>query len=196
MRVIGLTGGVGSGKSLAAELLREMTGGELLIADHLGHVAMEKDTSGYRQILETFGEDILCPDGQIDREKLGELAFRDGDKLERLNGIVHPIVMAYLEERIAARRQEEGVMVLESAILFETGCHRLCDEVWYVWVPEQVRLGRLRESRGYSEEKSRAIMAEQMGEEEFRSRCHKVIRNDGTVERLRGRLENAIIDCS
>lgn len=196
MRVIGLTGGVGSGKSLAAELLREMTGGELLIADHLGHVAMEKDTSGYRQILETFGEDILCPDGRIDREKLGELAFRDGDKLERLNGIVHPIVMAYLEERIAARRQEEGVMVLESAILFETGCHRLCDEVWYVWVPEQVRLGRLRESRGYSEEKSRAIMAEQMGEEEFRSRCHKVIRNDGTVERLRGRLENAFTDCS
>lgn len=196
MRVIGLTGGVVSGKSLAAELLREMTGGELLIADRLGHVAMEKGTSGYRQILEAFGEEVLSSDGQIDRNKLGELVFQDGDKLERLNGIVHPIVMEYLEERIAARRGEEGVMVLESAILFETGCDRLCDEVWYVWVPEQVRMQRLRESRGYSEEKCRAIMAEQMGEEEFRNRCHKVIRNDGGVEELRRRLENAFIDCS
>lgn len=196
MRVIGLTGGVGSGKSLAAELLREMTGGELLIADHLGHVAMEKGTSGYREILEAFGEEILSSDGQIDRKKLGELVFQDGEKLERLNGIVHPIVVRYLEERIAARRGEDGIMVLESAILFETGCHGLCDEIWYVWVPEQVRLQRLRESRGYSEEKCRAIMAEQMGEEEFRSRCHKVIRNDGGVEDLRRRLENALVDCS
>ncbi len=185
MRVIGLTGGVGSGKSLAAELLREMTGGELLIADRLGHVAMEKGTPGYRQILKAFGEEILLPDGQIDRKRLGELVFGDGEQLERLNGIVHPIVMKYLEDRIAARRDEEGIMVLESAILFETGCDRLCDEVWYVWVPEQVRLGRLRESRGYSEEKSLAIMAEQMGEEEYRSRCDQIIRNDGSVEELR-----------
>ena len=191
MRVIGLTGGVGSGKSLAAELLREMTGGELLIADQLGHVAMERGTSGYLEILEVFGEEILSSDGQIDRKKLGELVFRDGDKLERLNRIVHPIVIRHLEERIAARREEAGIVVLESAILFETGCHRLCDEIWYVWVPEQVRMRRLRESRGYSEEKSLAIMAEQMGEEEFRSRCHKVIRNDGSVEELRRRLEAA-----
>lgn len=191
MRVIGLTGGVGSGKSLAAELVREMTGGELLIADQLGHVAMERGTSGYREILEVFGEEILSSDGQIDRKKLGELVFRDGDKLERLNRIVHPIVIRHLEERIAARREEAGIVVLESAILFETGCHRLCDEIWYVWVPEQVRMRRLRESRGYSEEKSLAIMAEQMGEEEFRSRCHKVIRNDGSVEELRRRLEAA-----
>ena len=117
--------------------------------------------------------------------------FRDGDKLERLNRIVHPIVIRHLEERIAARREEAGIVVLESAILFETGCHRLCDEIWYVWVPEQVRMRRLRESRGYSEEKSLAIMAEQMGEEEFRSRCHKVIRNDGSMEELRRRLEAA-----
>lgn len=191
MRVIGLTGGVGSGKSLAAELVREMTGGELLIADQLGHVAMERGTSGYREILEVFGEEILSSDGQIDRKKLGELVFRDGDKLERLNRIVHPIVIRHLEERIAARREEAGIVVLESAILFETGCHRLCDEIWYVWVPEQVRMRRLRESRGYSEEKSLAIMAEQMGEEEFRSRCHKVIRNDGSMEELRRRLEAA-----
>jgi len=192
MGVIGLTGGVGSGKSLAAEILRDITGGELLIADHLGHVAMEKGNPGYARILETFGEGMLSPDGQIDRKKLAELVFQDEEGLNQLNRIVHPLVKGYLEERIAAKREEEGVIILESAILFETGCDRLCDEVWYVWVPEQVRIQRLRESRGYSREKSRAIMAQQMGEEAYRSRCQKIIRNDGSVEELETALESAL----
>lgn len=193
MRVIGLTGGVGSGKSLAAEILQDITGGELLIADQLGHVATEKGTPGYHRILGTFGEGILSPDGQIDRKKLAELVFRDSEKLAQLNGIVHPLVKGYLAERIGAKREEDGVIILESAILFETECDRLCDEVWYVWVPEQVRMQRLRESRGYSEEKSRAIMAQQMGEEAYRSRCNKVIRNDGSVEDLRTALDAAFM---
>ena len=184
MRVIGLTGGVGSGKSLAAEILRRITGGELLIADDLGHLAMRKGTEGYRRIVDAFGECILSDNGEIDRRKLGEQVFGREDLLRELNGIVHPQVISYIKNYIAEREALGGLIILESAILFETGCEELCDEVWYVWVPEQVRIRRLQESRGYSREKCEAIMAQQMQEEEYRTRCSHMIRNDGSVEEL------------
>lgn len=184
MRVIGLTGGVGSGKSLAAEILRRITGGELLIADDLGHLAMRKGTEGYRRIVDAFGECILSDNGEIDRRKLGEQVFGREDLLRELNGIVHPQVISYIKNYIAEREALGGLIILESAILFETGCEQLCDEVWYVWVPEQVRIRRLQESRGYSREKCEAIMAQQMQEEEYRDRCSHMIRNDGSVEEL------------
>lgn len=184
MRVIGLTGGVGSGKSLAAEILRRITGGELLIADDLGHLAMRKGTEGYRRIVDAFGECILSDNGEIDRRKLGEQVFGREDLLRELNGIVHPQVISYIKNYIAEREALGGLIILESAILFETGCEELCDEVWYVWVPEQVRIRRLQESRGYSREKCEAIMAQQMQEEEYRDRCSHMIRNDGSVEEL------------
>ena len=184
MRVIGLTGGVGSGKSLAAEILRRITGGELLIADNLGHLTMRKDTEGYGRIVDAFGECILSDDGEIDRRKLGEQVFGREDLLEKLNGIVHPQVVSYIEKFIVERKALGGTIILESAILFETGCEKFCDEVWYVWVPEQVRIRRLQESRGYSREKCEAIMAQQMPEEEYRDRCSHMIRNDGSVEEL------------
>lgn len=194
MQVIGLTGGVGSGKTLAAELLRDITGGELLIADNLGHVAMERDTVGYRQIVEAFGREILSGGGEIDRGKLSEQVFRDAGKLNRLNEIVHPQVKQYIEKYIFDRRKDEGVIILESAILFETACDKLCDEVWYVWVPKEVRIQRLRESRGYSEEKCRAIMAQQMREEEYRQKCQRTVCNDGSVDKLREILLRFTVD--
>lgn len=184
MRVIGLTGGVGSGKSLAAEILRRITRGDLLIADDLGHLAMRKGTEGYRRIVDAFGECILSDNGEIDRRKLGEQVFGREDLLRELNGIVHPQVISYIKSYIAEREALGGTIILESAILFETGCEELCDEVWYVWVPEQVRIRRLQESRGYSREKCEAIMAQQMQEEEYLTRCSHMIRNDGSVEEL------------
>lgn len=188
MHVIGLTGGVGSGKTAAAHMLAELLDAELLIADELGHVAMEKGTEGYRRILDSFGTGILNEQGQIVREKLSGLAFADAEALKRLNRIIHPAVKEYLRDYIDRRKKEAGWLILETAIMFETGCDALCDEVWYVYVSPELRKERLAAGRGYSEEKTDAIMQKQMSEEEYRKRCRYVIENEEDEQSLKEKL--------
>ena len=113
MYVIGMTGGVGSGKTQAACLLKEIASAELLIADELGHVAMEKGTDGYDEIIESFGTDILDADGQISRTVMAEKVFHDKERLALLNGIIHPKVKAYIRQYIDDRKDQEGVLILE-----------------------------------------------------------------------------------
>lgn len=190
MYVIGLTGGVGSGKTVVAHRLAEIANAGLLIADELGHLVMEKGTKGYQRIVDTFGESILDRQGEIDRRSLSEIVFEKAEFLEKLNQIIHPAVTEYLRTYIAERKGQEGYLILETAIMFETGCDELCDEVWYVYVPPEIRLERLAMNRGYSEEKSLAIMKKQLQEEEFRRRCKHEVRNDGSIQELEERLQN------
>lgn len=184
MYVIGLTGGVGSGKTVAAGRLADIADAELLIADDLGHLVMEKGKKGYHEIVGTFGSNILDVQGEIDRRKLSELVFGDSEQLEKLNRIIHPAVKSYLKDYIDKRRAQEGILVLETAIMFETGCDELCDEVWYVYVPPEIRIERLAAGRGYPEEKSQAIMERQLAEDEFRKRCRHELWNGGSMEEL------------
>lgn len=188
MYVIGLTGGVGSGKTVVAHKLSELLEAETLIADELGHLVMEKDTKGYHEIVKTFGEEILDEQGAISRERLSAIVFSDNEALKRLNGIIHPAVKEYMREYIEQRKEEEGYLILETAIMFESGCDGLCDEIWYVYVPVEVRMERLAKNRGYSEEKSKSIMEKQLLEEEFRRRCKREVRNDRTLEELEREL--------
>lgn len=194
MYVIGLTGGVGSGKTVVAHTLAEITGARVLLADELGHLVMEKGEKGYQEIVRTFGEEILDEQGKVNRETLAGIVFADEGKLEMLNQIVHPAVREYLRNDIEKRRAEEGFLVLETAIMFETGCDTLCDEVWYVHVPEEIRMERLAKNRGYSGEKSRSIMKQQLSEREFRRRCKRVICNDGNLEALERNIRQLISD--
>jgi dephospho-CoA kinase len=184
MYVIGLTGGVGSGKTVAAGRLADIADAELLIADDLGHLVMEKGERGYQEIVGTFGSNILDGQGEIDRRKLSELVFGDSEQLEKLNRIIHPAVKSYLKDYIDKRRAQEGILVLETAIMFETGCDELCDEVWYVYVPPEIRIERLAAGRGYPEEKSQAIMERQLEEDEFRKRCRHELWNGGSMQEL------------
>ena len=184
MKVIGLTGGVGSGKSLAAQMLAQEYQAQLVITDELGHTVMEQGQRAYEEILGHFGRELMQEDGTIDRTLLAQKVFADEQEREWLNSVIHPAVIRYIEEYIAARKEEPGTIVLESALLFESGCDRFCDEVWYVCVPEAVRRQRLAESRGYSQEKITSILKRQLGEEEFRRRSDEVIENDGTMEEL------------
>ena len=131
-------------------------------------------------------------DGTIDRTLLAQKVFADEQEREWLNSVIHPAVIRYIEEYIAARKEEPGTIVLESALLFESGCDRFCDEVWYVCVPEAVRRQRLAESRGYSQEKITSILKRQLSEEEFRRRSDVVIENDGTMEELRQKILSEI----
>lgn len=191
MYVIGLTGGVGSGKTEAAHMLARIADAEILLADKLGHLAMEKDTKGYQQIVQCFGTSILEEQGNICRERLANIVFGKKEELEKLNGIVHPIVKEYLQTYIADRKEQRGYIILESAIMFETACDALCDEIWYISVPVDIRKERLQQSRGYSKQKSESIMQQQLQEEEYKSRCHRTIENDGDLEELHHKLKKA-----
>lgn len=192
MRVIGLTGGVGSGKSYVARRLQERYGVELLIADELGHVAMEPGTDSFAQIVALFGKSVVRENGTLDRQRLAEIIFHDPQALATINEIVHPVVKAYLIDYIDRRRNRDGTILLENAIMYETGCDALCDEVWYVSVPEELRIRRLMADRGYTEEKSRAIIAEQHPDSFFRERADRVIDNAGEKQRLDQILETMI----
>lgn len=197
MRVIGITGGVGSGKSHVAHRLQEMSGAKLLIADELGHVVMEKGKPAYDRIVEYFGDGILADGGEIDRAALAETVFQSDTAREALNQIIHPAVLQYIERFITERKEMDGLILLETALLYESGCERFCDEVWFVSVPQEERIRRLQRDRGYSASKAQAIMASQLSEEEFRVRADRVIDNAGDKDMLEEILRNMARDaCS
>lgn len=191
MYVIGLTGGVGSGKSYVAHRLSEMYDAELLIADELGHVVMKKGTKCHEKIVKSFGKDIIGGDGEIDRKKMADIIFKDNEARKRLDDIVHPEVIEYVAQYIDERKGMDGIIIFETAIMYECKCDQLCDEVWYVYVPADIRIKRLSDNRGYSVEKSRAIIANQKPDEFFTEKADRIIKNDGSFEELDKELREA-----
>lgn len=189
MKVIGLTGGVGCGKSTLAKILEEEWGACVIITDELGHLAMEQGSKTFREIITLFGEGILDEKGLIDRKRLGDMVFSEPDKLAALNGLIHPFVRERTEELLRkAEKEGRSLAVLESAILLESGYRELCDEIWVVTADYKARLERLKASRGYSEEKLTSIMARQMGKEELERQADVQILNNGGKEELKERL--------
>ena len=187
---IGITGGVGSGKSVVMELLEKKFGAAVILADLVAHDLTEPGAKSYQQIVKEFGEEILDAEGRIDRPALSRIVFGHPDQLQKLNAITHPNVKEEILRRIACFREEGRVplIAVEAALLIEEGYEELLDELWYVYVNEETRIRRLMEGRGYSEEKSRSIMKQQLGEEIFRSHCSQVIDNNGDVDSLEQQL--------
>ena len=189
-RVIGITGGVGSGKSTALMLLKEKYDAYICMADELGHRAMDQGTGAYIQIVKQFGPDILACNGEINRNALADMVDQDEGRLHCLNRSIHPYVKREIRKQM--ERCPARLFVLETAILFETGCDRLCDEVWGVIAGDEIRIARLMESRGYSREKAESIMRQQMGSGELAERCDVVLVNDGDRQELLDQLENVL----
>lgn len=185
--VIGITGGVGCGKSTVMDILKNRYHARVLIADDMGHEVMKKGGAAYDGICEKFGTQILTEDGEIDRAKLAEVVYSEPDKLHKLNGIVHPCVKEEIREKLLLWK-EEPLVVLETAILFETGCDTLCDRVWGVLTDAGVRIPRLISSRGYTREKAESIMAQQLPDETYRERCDAVLENNGDMEKLQEQI--------
>ena len=156
MKVIGLTGGIGSGKSTVSRFLAEL-GAVILDADRVGHEAFKPDTEIWRQVVTAFGRQILTPRRDIDREKLGEIVFGNPESLARLNQIMHPrmyeIVTAQLD---GYRRQGMDVVVLEAPLLIEAGWTSSVDEVWVTVASEATVLSRLEEQKGLSRQEALA----------------------------------------
>ena len=183
MKVIGITGGVGAGKSEILKYLSEKHGAVVIEADKVGHLLMKPGEICYNSIVEKFGRDILNEDQTINRGELGKLVFTDETLLSELNKIIHPKVKSYIVSVIESEREtlETKYFVVEAALLIEDHYDVICDELWYIHTDEKVRQKRLKETRGYDDEKIAAIMANQKSPEEFRSACQAVIDNSGNL---------------
>lgn len=190
MQVIGLTGGIGAGKSLVAEIFGSL-GARVVDADKVGHEVYAPGTEGFLAVVEAFGPEVVDAAGLIDRAQLGAKVFGDALELQKLTAIVHPRIRQMVDDRIAAARRdpEVRVLVLEAAILLDSGWDAITDEVWVVVAdPGEIRR-RLAEARGLSEAEVDARAAKQMSDEERRSRADVLVHNDGTSDELRLEVE-------
>ncbi len=189
--IIGIAGGVGSGKSTVLSVLEKKYGATLCMADNLGHEVMKKGMPAYDEIVARFGTEIVEETGEIHRGRLAEIVYGDSRLLKQLNDIVHPQVLSEIR-RLVEQVSSKQLFILESALLFETDCDSLCDEVWGILAQTEIRIQRLMENRGYSRQKARDIMEQQLSDEELIKRCDVVIRNDGSIEELESQLEDRL----
>ncbi len=185
MRVIGLTGGIGSGKSTVVRRLVEL-GALAIDADKVGHEIYLPGTPGFAAVVAAFGKEIVAPDGTIDRKALGAKVFADANALARLNAIAHPRIADAIRERIERLRAsgETRPVVLEAAVLIEAGWKALVDEVWVVVAPPPVAIERLARDRGLSREEAARRIAAQLTNEGRAAHADVVIANDGALEDL------------
>ena len=183
MKVIGITGGVGAGKSEILKYLKEKHKAMVIEADKVGHLLMEPGGACYYSIVEKFGSSILNGDQTINRGKLGKIVFADESLLNELNKIIHPRVKSHIVSEIAKERayHRTNYFVVEAALLIEDHYDVICDEMWYIHTDADIRAKRLKETRGYDDEKIAGIMANQKSPKEFRSACQVVIDNSGDL---------------
>jgi dephospho-CoA kinase len=194
MFVLGITGGIGAGKSLVLSIIDEEFDAYIVEADKLAHKLMLKGEDAYSQIIDTFGDEILDPDSeQIDRSILGKLVLSDKEKLSRLNAIMHPAVKKYIIDDIKLK-EDAGtkLYVIEAALLIQDGYKSICDEIWYISSDREVRIQRLIESRGYSREKAEAFLLNQPSDEFFEINSDKIIKNNENQMKLRTEVVSLI----
>lgn len=185
MRIIGITGGIGTGKSTILHLLEREYQAYIVETDKLAHELMLPGNAIYRKIVEYFGTDILLEDGSIDRGKLGSIVFKKEAELEALNHIVHPAVKQYILEDIRQKKAggQVNLYVIEAALLIEDGYKEICDELWYIYVEKEERISRLLNGRGGTREKWENIIANQSSEEFYKKYCDKIVENGENVQK-------------
>ena len=185
MHFIGITGGVGAGKTAILTYLESNYSCRVMLADEIAHDLMEPGTDCYRKLQELFAEDqVFEADGQIDRKKMAQVLFSDEKKRFALNDIVHPAVKQYVIDEMNRERaaQTHEVLILEAALLIEEHYDEICDELWYIYTSEENRRERLKLNRGYSDEKIDNIFASQLPESTYREVCKAEIDNNHLPE--------------
>ncbi len=184
MKVIGITGGVGAGKSSVLKYIEENVRCEIIYADSLAATLQKKGQVCYDKLISLLGEEIIGTDGEINRPKMAEIIFGDYKLLEAVNNIVHPAVEQFIRDRIEYLRNNDIVdfLFIEAALLIECGYKEIVDEMWYIYASEDVRRKRLKQSRNYSDEKIDSIMESQLSEDKFRAGSDVVIDNSKDME--------------
>lgn len=187
MRTIGITGGVGCGKSKVLEYIKDNYNCRIILADDIGNKVKEPGQACYQPMIDLFGEDIIDdndPDKAFDKKVIAEKIFADRTLLEKINAIIHPAVLDYFLQQ----KEEETIkgnidfLFLEAALLIECGYKQYVDEMWYIYTDANIRRNRLKISRGYSDSKIDGIMASQLTEAAFRENSDFVINNSNSLE--------------
>ena len=194
MKVYGITGGAGTGKSEVIKMLQQNFGGCVIMSDEVARELMQKGNISYQLIVEYFGRDILMDDGEIDRKKLADHVFNNKEALEKLNSMTHPYVKDEIRKLIAEAEAsgECRFVALESAILLECGYEDICDEFWYVYTKPEIRRQRMKETRNYSDEKVDSVMRNQQPDEVFFKQCSFVIENNTTLSDVYDQLKEKL----
>lgn len=196
MKVIGITGGAGSGKSVVLDILKNDYNAHVIIADDLARSLSQKGGISYVKIVETFGTEILDDQGEINRQKLAAIVFSNKEKLDALNAITHPDVRHAIEDEIklAKTKDQATCIVIEAALLIECGYKAICDELWFIYTDSNIRRTRMKETRGYSDKKIDGILKSQLSDKDFMDNCDKIIYNNTTVEDLKQQLNQLFVE--
>ncbi len=195
IRIIGITGGVGSGKTEVLSYIKGKYNCTVIFADEVAHKVQEPGQDCYGELIALLGADVLAEDGRIDRTRMAEKIFADGNLLKGVNQIVHPAVKRYILDEIDREKGEGKIdfLFIEAALLIEDGYVNIADELWYVFASEDVRRERLKSSRSYSDAKIDGILGNQLSEEEYKKHCKVWIDNGGskhnTYEQIDKKLE-------
>lgn len=194
MKIIGITGGIGAGKSTVLSILKQEYDAHVIEADKVAHDLMKPEQPAYRRIVEAFSDAILDETGEIDRAKLSTMVFHKAERLEQLNNIVHPEVKDYIQAEIRHHRQmgNTAYFVIEAALLIEDGYTSICDELWYIYASEELRITRLMESRGYSREKCEAVMHNQSTDAFYRKHCDYCIENGNDLDNTKKQIDELL----
>ncbi|MDA0352241.1 MAG: dephospho-CoA kinase [Chloroflexi bacterium] len=187
---IGLTGGIASGKSTVAELLRDL-GAEVVEGDRLGHRVYEPGSSGFEKVVNAFGHDIVAADGTIDRRILGGKVFGAPEEMDRLNGVMWPAIREIAVQEFAAikKKDPDAVIVFEAAVMLEAGWQDLVDEVWVVTTKQDLAIDRLKTRNGYSREQALARIESQMSNRQRQEFADVKFDNSEDEEKLKSRVQ-------
>ncbi len=183
--VVGITGGVGAGKSRVLSLLSDISDCRILYADEIAKELQRPGERCYNEIVGYMGKSLLDKEGRIDKTVLAKAIFDSDEVRDRINGIIHPAVKDHITGVIREEKKkgEREFLFIEAALLIECGYDRICDELWYIYASEASRRQRLKETRAYSDEKIDNIFKAQLGEEVFRKYCVEVIDNDSVFDK-------------
>lgn len=195
MLILGITGGVGSGKSKILYDLSNLYGAYIVETDKLAHMLMEPGQAVYEAIVKAFGKEILQPETPhtIDRAKFAQIVFADKEKLSQLNALTHPAVKAWIRNDIEEKRKQGvKIYVIEAALLIQDGYKEICDEIWYIYVDEETRIKRLMKQRGYTEERCRAMFHSQEPESYYRKYADFTINNQLDYENSSKQLKDRL----
>lgn len=194
MRLIGITGGVGAGKTEILSYIRQHYNCKIYLADEVAHWIQMPGQACHERMVALLGQGVLAPDGSIDRGKLAARIFLDKNLLQKVNAIVHPAVRDYLEEavRTAAQDGKTELFFIEAALLIENGYRDFVDEMWYIYASDEVRRKRLEKNRNYTRERIDHIMANQLSEEAFRKDSDFVIDNNGDLSEAYSQIKKRL----
>ncbi len=197
MKVIGITGGIGAGKTAVLSYMEKNYNCRILLADEAAHQVKEPGETCYFRLVELLGKEILDEEGRINRQRMAEKIFASPGLLARVNGVIHPAVKEMILSVIRRERKASvhDFLVIEAALLIEEGYLDVVDVMWYVHAGEETRRKRLKKSRGYSDEKIDSIMTKQLSEEQFRQYCQVVIDNDISFEDTCRQVDQALESC-